>query len=51
MYDELIGLKGVAKRSAFLIDKNGTVVRKEVLEDAKQIPNLDGFIAEMKQLG
>ncbi len=51
MYEELIGLKGVAKRSAFLIDKNGTVVKKEVLEDAKQIPDLDGFIAEMKQLG
>ena len=50
IYEELIGLKGVAKRSAFLIDKNGKIVKKQISEDAKVIPDLDGFIAELKQL-
>lgn|SRR3989304_1491204 len=51
IYEELIGLKGVAKRSAFLIDKNGKIVKKEVSEDAKVIPDLDGFIGALKNLG
>ena len=50
IYEELIGLKGVAKRSAFLIDKNGKIVKKQISEDAKVIPDLDGFIAELKKL-
>lgn len=51
MYPELAGLKGVPKRSAFLIDGGGILVRQEISEDAKQIPDLDGFITEMKSLG
>ena len=51
IYEELIGLKGVAKRSAFLIDKSGKIVKKEVSEDAKVIPDLDGFIGALKNLG
>jgi peroxiredoxin len=51
LYEEFIGLKGVAKRSAFLIDKTGKIVKKEVLEDAKQIPDLGGFIDALKKLG
>jgi peroxiredoxin len=50
IYDELNGMKGVAKRSAFLIDRNGKIVRKQVLEVAKDIPDLDGFIADLKAL-
>jgi peroxiredoxin len=51
MYPELAGLKGVPKRSAFLIDGAGNLVRQEISEDAKVIPDLNGFIAEMKSLG
>ena len=51
IYEDLLGLKGVGKRSAFLIDKEGKLVRKEILEDAKQIPDLEGFIGDMKALG
>lgn len=47
MYEELVGLKGVAKRSAFLVDKSGTIVQKEVLDDAKDLPDLDGLIGKM----
>lgn len=39
MYEELIGFKGVSKRSAFVIDMNGTVKYAWVSDDAKQMPN------------
>jgi glutaredoxin-dependent peroxiredoxin len=39
MYEDLGGLKGVAKRSAFVIDKEGIIRYAEVLEIAKDIPN------------
>ena len=32
---DMIGLKGIAKRSVFVIDKTGVVRHKEVLEDAR----------------
>lgn len=38
-YDELLGFKGVAKRSAFVIDKEGKVVYAQVNDDAKQLPD------------
>ncbi len=44
-YEDLIGLKGVAKRSAFVIDKNGKIVYAWVSDDAKVKPNLN----ELKQ--
>ena len=51
MYPNLRGMLGVPKRSAFLIDKQGRLVQQEISEDAKIIPDLDGFIARMKALG
>lgn len=42
-YDEwIVGLKGVAKRSAFVIDKEGIVRFAQVLEVAGDFPDLDG---------
>ena len=42
MYDTFIGwMKGVSKRSAFVIDGEGTIQYAEVLEDAGKVPNLD----------
>ncbi|HET6991743.1 MAG TPA: redoxin domain-containing protein [Bacteroidia bacterium] len=38
-----VGLKGVAKRSAFLIDKTGVVRYAEVLENASDIPNFEAI--------
>nr|HMP30066.1 redoxin domain-containing protein [Saprospiraceae bacterium] len=39
-YDEFVlGLEGVAKRSAFVIDKEGIIRYAEVLDIAKDIPN------------
>ena len=35
----VLGMKGVSKRSAFVIDKNGTIRYAEVLENATELPN------------
>lgn len=36
-----LGMKGVSKRSAFVIDKEGTVRYAEVLEKAGEMPNFE----------
>jgi hypothetical protein len=40
----------VGKRSAFLIDKAGKVAKMEVKESAGDLPDLEGFIDELKKL-
>ncbi|MFN4218548.1 MAG: peroxiredoxin [Candidatus Bipolaricaulia bacterium] len=40
LYEDLMGLKGVAKRSVFVIDKNGLVRYRWVSEDPRQLPDL-----------
>jgi glutaredoxin-dependent peroxiredoxin len=40
-YEDLLGFKGVAKRSAFVIDKNGKIAYAQVNDDAKQLPDFD----------
>jgi glutaredoxin-dependent peroxiredoxin len=39
--EDMIGLKGIAKRAVFVIDKDGVVRHREVLEDARNEPNYD----------
>src|ERR1035437_1859794 len=34
-----LGMKGVSKRSAFVIDKNGSIQHFEILENAGEVPN------------
>jgi peroxiredoxin len=36
---DMIGLKNIAKRAVFVIDKSGTVRHKEVVEDARNEPD------------
>ena len=38
---DMIGLKGIAKRSTFVIDKDGVIRYAEVLDDARNEPNYD----------
>jgi glutaredoxin-dependent peroxiredoxin len=38
---DMIGLKNIAKRAVFVIDREGTVRHREVLEDARHEPNYD----------
>lgn len=45
--DFVLGLKGVSKRSAFVIDKNGAIRYAEVLENATELPN---FVAVRETL-
>ena len=37
--EDMIGLKGIAKRSTFVIDKDGAVRHREVLDDARNEPD------------
>lgn len=47
-YDTFIlDMKGVAKRSAFVIDENGVVVYAEVLESAGDIPDFEKIKAAL----
>ncbi|MCW3070660.1 MAG: redoxin protein [Bacteroidetes bacterium] len=39
LYDELLGMKGVSKRAAFVIDKEGIIRYAEVMENASEIPD------------
>lgn len=50
LYDELMGLEGVAKRAAFVIDRDGLVRYAEVLEDAGQLPDLAAVQAVLADL-
>ena len=38
---DMIGLKDISKRAVFVIDRNGVVRHREVLEDARNEPNYD----------
>ena len=38
---DMIGLKDIAKRSVFVIDRSGVVRHREVLDDARNEPNYD----------
>lgn len=39
LYEDLIGFKGVSKRSAFVVDKQGKLRYASVSDDAKQLPD------------
>lgn len=48
--DFVLGLKGVAKRAVFLIDKNGTLQYSEVLENAGNLPNFESLDKALSNL-
>jgi len=51
IYNEFVfGLKGVSKRSAFVIDKTGTIRYAEVLENAGDLPNFEGVKETLNKL-
>ncbi len=51
LYDEFIGMRGVSKRSAFVIDKEGVVRYAEVLEKASELPNFAAIKETLAKLG
>jgi len=55
MYDSFLpqmnlGMGGVPKRSAFIIDKNGVIQYAESNDDARQLPNFDKIKAKLAEL-
>jgi len=55
MYDSFLpqlnlGMAGVAKRAAFIIDKNGVIQYAESNDDAKQLPNFDKIKAKLAEM-
>jgi glutaredoxin-dependent peroxiredoxin len=51
LYSEFIlGMKGVSKRSAFVIDKNGLLRYAEILEKAGDLPNFNAIKACLQSL-
>ena len=49
-YDDFIGLKGVAKRSAFVIDKEGVVRHASVSDDPTVLPDFEAIQACLQSL-
>ena len=47
---DMIGLKGIAKRAVFVLDRDGVVRHKEVLEDARNEPNYEAVFAALTQV-
>lgn len=45
-----LGMGGVPKRSAFVIDKSGVIQYAESNDDAKQLPNFDKIKAKLAEL-
>ncbi len=51
LYDEFIfTMKGVSKRSAFVVDKNGKIQYEEILEKATEQPNYENIKACLAKL-
>jgi peroxiredoxin len=48
--EDMIGLKGIAKRAVFVIDKDGVVRHREVLDDARNEPSYDAVFAALEGL-
>lgn len=46
----VLGMKGVSKRSAFVVDSEGIIQYAEVLEDAGKVPNFEAVQDTLKSL-
>lgn len=49
--EDMIGLKGIAKRAVFVLDKNGVVRHREVLDDARHEPDYEKVYTAVAALG
>jgi len=47
---DMIGLRGIAKRAVFVLDRDGVVRYREVLEDARNEPNYEAVFEAVKNL-
>ena len=51
LYDDLMGLKGVSKRAAFVIDRAGIVRHAQVLEKASDLPDFAAVRSVLSDIG
>lgn len=47
LFEDLLGLKGVSKRSAFVINKEGVIVYAESSDNPERLPNFDKLKASL----
>jgi peroxiredoxin len=45
-----LGMGGVPKRSAFIVDRNGVIQYAESNDDARQLPDFDKIKAKLSEL-
>ena len=50
LYEDFFGLRGVAKRSAFVVDADGKIAYAEVLEDAGQQPDYHRIQSTLREI-
>jgi len=52
LYDEFpaFGMKGVSKRAAFIVDKNGVIQYSEVCPSPGDLPNFEAITNKLKEL-
>ena len=48
--EDMVGLKGIARRAVFVIDKDGVVRHREVLDDARNEPDYKAVYAALGRL-
>jgi peroxiredoxin len=48
--EDMIGLKGIAKRAVFVIDKDGVVRHREVLDDARHEPDYEAVFKALASM-
>ena len=49
--EDMIGLKGIAKRAVFVLDKDGIVRHRQVLDDARKEPDYGKVFDALASLG
>ena len=48
--EDMIGLKGIAKRAVFVLDKDGVVRHRQVLDDARNEPDYETIFTTVDRL-
>jgi len=49
--EDMIGLKGIARRAVFVLDRDGVVRHKEVLDDARNEPDYGKVLSTLQAIG
>jgi peroxiredoxin len=48
--EDMVGLKGISKRAVFVLDKEGVVRHREVMDDARNEPNYEKVFEALKYI-